>query len=122
MPRRASSSTTGWRTSARIRSTNASSTSATGEYEPMPPVFGPVSPSPIRLKSRAGASGSAVSPSQIASSDNSSPSRNSSTTTGVSPKRRAISISSSAARASASSAAITTPLPAARPSALTTTG
>ena len=48
----------------------------------MPPVFGPVSPSPMRLKSRAGASGSAVSPSHSASSDSSSPSRNSSTTTG----------------------------------------
>src|SRR5579875_3857479 len=29
----------------------------TGEYAPMPPVFGPVPPSPSRLKSRAGAIG-----------------------------------------------------------------
>ena len=53
----------------------------------MPPVFGPVSPSPMRLKSRAGASGSADTPSQSASTDSSTPSRNSSTTTGASPKR-----------------------------------
>ena len=68
----------------------------------MPPVFGPVSPSPIRLKSRAGASGIARSPSHSASSESSSPSRNSSTTTGTSPNRRSTSISCSAARASAS--------------------
>ena len=36
--------------------------SSTGENAPMPPVLGPVSPSPMRLKSRAGASGSARSP------------------------------------------------------------
>ena len=45
----------------------------------MPPVLGPVSPSPMRLKSRAGASGSARSPSHSASTDSSSPRRNSST-------------------------------------------
>ena len=60
----------------------------------MPPVLGPESPSPMRLKSRAGASGSARSPSQRASSESSSPSRNSSTTTGWSPKRRSTSIAS----------------------------
>ena len=41
----------------------------------------------MRLKSRAGASGSARSPSHSASTDSSTPSRNSSTTTGASPKR-----------------------------------
>ena len=59
----------------------------------MPPVFGPVSPSPMRLKSRAGASGIAFSPSHSASSESSTPCRNSSTTTGTSPKRCSTSIS-----------------------------
>ena len=44
-------------------------------------MFGPVSPSPTRLKSWAGTSGTAVTPSVIANSDTSGPSRNSSTTT-----------------------------------------
>ena len=88
----------------------------------MPPVLGPVSPSPMRLKSRAGASGRALTPSQSASTDSSTPSRNSSTTTGASPKRWPTIMSSSVARASASSAAITTPLPAASPSAFRATG
>ena len=43
-----------------IRSASASSTNGTGEYAPMPPVFGPVSPSPTRLKSCANASGTGV--------------------------------------------------------------
>ena len=73
---------------------------APASRRPSRPCSGPVSPSPMRLKSRAGASGSARSPSHSASSDSSSPSRNSSTTTGCSPKRRSTSISSSAARAS----------------------
>ena len=47
----------------------------------MPPVFGPVSPSPTRLKSCAGASGTTVVPSVSANSDTSGPSRNSSMTT-----------------------------------------
>ena len=65
----------------------------------MPPVFGPVSPSPIRLKSCAGAIGIARSPSHSASSDSSSPSRNSSTSTRApaSPKRRSTKKSRSAA-------------------------
>ena len=50
-----SSSTTGWwHACATISASSAASISATGEYAPMPPVFGPVSPSPMRLKSRAG--------------------------------------------------------------------
>ena len=47
----------------------------------MPPVFGPVSPSPTRLWSCAVASGSAVSPSERTKKLASSPSRNSSITT-----------------------------------------
>ena len=47
----------------------------------MPPVFGPVSPSPTRLWSCAEASGIAVSPSHSAKNEASSPTRNSSITT-----------------------------------------
>ena len=47
----------------------------------MPPVLGPVSPSPTRLWSCAEASGIAVSPSHSAKNEASSPSRNSSITT-----------------------------------------
>ena len=122
MPRRASSSTTGWQISTRTRSISAASAPSTGENAPMPPVFGPVSPSPMRLKSRAGASGTARSPSQSASTESSTPSRNSSTTTGASPNRWPSSMSTSVARASSSDAAITTPLPAASPSAFNATG
>ena len=41
MPRRASSSSTGWWTAAQISAARASSIAGTGEYEPIPPVFGP---------------------------------------------------------------------------------
>ena len=47
----------------------------------MPPVFGPSSPSKIRLKSWAGCSGWTVVPSVIANSETSGPSRYSSITT-----------------------------------------
>src|SRR5262245_32872254 len=80
----------------------------------MPPVFGPVSPSPARLKSCAGSRGTAVMPSVTANSDTSGPSRNSSMTTV--PAARAC------ASAAARSSVTTTPLPAASPSALTTNG
>ena len=46
----------------------------------MPPVFGPLSPSPTRLWSCAEASGIAVSPSHSAKNEASSPTRNSSIT------------------------------------------
>ena len=46
----------------------------------MPPVFGPVSPSPARLKSCAAPSGTACAPSQSANSETSSPSSSSSIT------------------------------------------
>ena len=47
----------------------------------MPPVLGPVSPSPTRLWSWAGSIGSTVLPSLSANSDTSGPSRKSSITT-----------------------------------------
>ena len=80
----------------------------------MPPVFGPSSPSRSRLKSCAGSMGSTDRPSQIANSDTSGPSRNSSITTR--PHDAAC------ARALPRSAVTTTPLPAARASSFTTYG
>ena len=100
----------------------STSTPSTGEKAPMPPVFGPVSPSPIRLKSRAGASGTAPTPSHSASSESSGPTMCSSTTTAPGPKTSCSSIAWSVSRACASSVAITTPLPAASPSNFSTTG
>ena len=90
----------------------------------MPPVFGPVSPSPTRLWSCAAPSGNAVWPSHSANSETSSPIRHSSITTAspASPNARAAIIASIAASAASSVSATTTPLPAARPSAFTTTG
>src|SRR5690242_5740177 len=82
----------------------------------MPPVFGPVSPSPTRLWSCADARATAVSPSTNANRLASSPARNSSITKAMSP---AVSI---AASASSRDMATVTPLPAASPSAFTTTG
>ncbi|MEK6620724.1 MAG: hypothetical protein AABZ26_07110, partial [Chloroflexota bacterium] len=82
----------------------------------MPPVFGPVSPSPTRLWSRAGGSATTVSPSTSVWSEASSPSRSSSSTTLPEPTAGL----ASAARASLRSRATTTPFPAARPSAFTT--
>src|SRR6202521_1989423 len=94
-----------------------------GEYAPMPPVFGPLSPSCARLKSRAGASGITSVPSVTASIDSSGPSRSSSTTTvaPLRPNRPCTSIASIAASASSTFVQTTTPLPRARPSALTAT-
>ena len=85
----------------------------------MPPVLGPWSPSPTRLKSWAGASGMTVLPSQRQNSETSGPSRNSSTTTTPPSLARH---ASAWASASARSSVTTTPLPAARPSSLTTWG
>ena len=84
----------------------------------MPPVFGPVSPSPTRLKSCAGSSGTAVTPSHTANSETSGPARYSSTSTGWPDARTAPAWATAAAR----SLVTTTPLPAARPSSLTTYG
>ncbi len=84
----------------------------------MPPVFGPVSPSPTRLWSRAAASGRACRPSVSANTESSGPSRSSSITT-YSP-------SSEAPRSPSSTSACVrqtnTPFPAASPSALITHG
>ncbi len=90
----------------------------------MPPVLGPVSPSPTRLWSCEVAIGSAVLPSTIEMKLASSPSRNSSITTRApaSPNALPESMSRTASSASASVIATITPLPAARPSALTTIG
>ena len=85
----------------------------------MPPVFGPVSPSPMRLKSCAGTRGTAVDPSVIANRETSGPSRYSSTTTALSGRARH---AAAWAIAAARSSVTTTPLPAARPSSLTTNG
>ena len=80
----------------------------------MPPVFGPWSPSRARLKSWAGSSGTAVTPSVTANSDTSGPSRNSSITT--------VPQAPACARAASRSVVTSTPLPAARASSLTTYG
>ena len=64
----------------------------------MPPVFGPVSPSPIRLKSCAGSSGSAVTPSVTTNSDTSGPSRYSSMTTLCPPAMMSLACASAAGR------------------------
>ena len=83
----------------------------------MPPVLGPVSPSPMRLWSWAIGSGRATVPSQSAIRLHSGPERHSSTTIG--PAAASVAI---AATVSSSPAGTMTPLPAARPSCLTTTG
>src|SRR5437764_8712589 len=103
-----------------MRATRSAGVSShgTGEYAPIPPVFGPRSPSAARLKSCAAARGTARVPSQIAKSETSRPSSSSSTTTGppsaVAP--------SSPASTSSAVRQTNTPLPAARPSALITHG
>ena len=93
-----------------------------GLTAPMPPVFGPRSPSSSRLWSRAGASGSTAEPSVSAITDSSGPSNRSSTSRrgGVGPCEPAIHSSSIARRAPAASSQTTTPFPAARPSSFTT--
>ena len=89
----------------------------------MPPVLGPCSPSTTRLWSCAAASGSACSPSTRAKKLASSPTRNSSMTTSAPAAPNAPAKQASMAAVAASRvSAMTTPLPAARPSALTTIG
>src|SRR5215472_3475363 len=89
----------------------------------MPPVLGPASPSRARLKSRAGARGTTRSPSLMPKTDSSGPSSRSSTTIvdPAWPKAWRTSMASIASSASRSSAQTRTPLPSARPSALTAT-
>jgi hypothetical protein len=90
----------------------------------MPPVFGPVSPSPIRLKSCAGTSGTACAPSQSTSSEHSSPTSSSSMTMlrPASPNDAPDSLAATSRRASSRVCATNTPFPAASPSVLITQG
>ncbi len=90
----------------------------------MPPVFGPWSASFRRLWSCEVAIGSTFLPSHMTMKLASSPARNSSITmrAPASPKALSDSMWSTAACASSSVMATTTPLPAARPSALMTIG
>ena len=81
-------------------------------------MFGPVSPSPIRLKSCAGASGTTRCPSESAKTEISSPESSSSITIGPSNAEAARRPSSSCADVSQ----MKTPFPAASPSTLTTQG
>ncbi len=117
-------STVGMITSRMMRACSAGVTTGAGEYAPMPPVLGPVSPSARRLWSCDEASGSTLRPSTSTMKLASSPARKSSTTTRApaSPIEWPTSIASIASVASATVVATTTPLPAARPSALTTIG
>src|SRR5271165_4363662 len=90
----------------------------------MPPVFGPWSLSRTRLWSCDATSGTTRSPSLSTRNESSSPLRHSSNTTRVpaSPSILPLSMSSAVRCASSLVCAMTTPLPAASPSALTTIG
>ena len=91
----------------------------------MPPVFGPVSPSKAALWSCVGGSGTMVRPDTRARMLSSSPSSRFSITTcrpASRPNSSRTMMRSMAASASSFVEQTTTPLPAARPSALTTTG
>ena len=87
----------------------------------MPPVLGPLSPSPTRLWSWAVPMGRQSVPSERMKKLASSPSMNSSMTTDISPNSPS-KMASMAAWASATVMATVTPLPAASPSALITMG
>ena len=87
----------------------------------MPPVLGPVSPSPTRLWSWAVPMGRQSLPSQRTKKLASSPGMNSSITTVIAPNAPA-KIASMARCACSTVSATVTPLPAERPSALTTIG
>src|SRR3989344_3516119 len=110
------------------RACTSAVTTGAGEYAPMPPVLGPSSPSLRRLWSWLVARASTFLPSHSTMKEASSPSRNSSITTRappslwVTPYLLSTSMKSTASWASCSVMATTTPLPAARPSALMTMG
>src|SRR5256886_1203005 len=94
----------------------------TGEYPPIPPVLGPLSPSKARLESHAGGRARTRSPSTSAINESSRPSIFSSSTmrSAAAPTvPRSISVSMHSSVSSASRAT-SVPLPFARPSALTT--
>ncbi len=116
-PRRASSARSGRWTVSRIASTAASSRSASGEYAPIPPVFGPSSPSSNRLWSRAAGSATARLPSHSAITLASAPSSRSSMTSGPAAARSTIARASSRGWPGPKTV---TPLPPASPSAFTT--
>ena len=98
-------------------------TMGTGEYAPMPPVFGPRSPSNARLWSWAVAMQCALPSLTNASIEHSGPVRHFSMSTVLPESPNAPSKQErTASSASSSSSATTTPLPAARPSAFTTMG
>ena len=92
--------------------------SGAGAYAPMPPVFGPVSPSPMRLWSWA--TGRATSHGAVAERHQAAlgPASRSSSTIGPCADQFA----GSRRRSRPRSSGTTTPLPAARPSSFTTTG
>src|SRR3954451_1726291 len=76
MPSAASVASVGSTAASMIDPTTSADATGTGEYAPMPPVLGPVSPSAMRLKSCAGASGTPwTDPSHNTSKDNSGPVR-----------------------------------------------
>ena len=91
---------------------------------PMPPVLRPVSPSWARLWSMDETMGTMALPSVKASTDTSGPSKNSSMTTRspLLPKAWSHMVCLTASSASRVFLQISTPLPSARPSALTTSG
>mmetsp|Transcript_8397 Transcript_8397/g.21471 ORF Transcript_8397/g.21471 Transcript_8397/m.21471 type:complete len:371 (+) Transcript_8397:1101-2213(+) len=93
-----------------------------GAYAPIPPVFGPLSPSSARLWSCAGTIIDIVLPSAKAMQLHSSPSSNCSMTTSspADPKAPSNITDLTASSASSRDSGIRTPFPAARPLALTT--
>ena len=90
MPRRASSARIGRWNAASNSSTPASGRSGSGLEAPIPPVFGPTSPSSSRLWSRASGSATASRPSHSAMRLASRPCRRSSTTTQATASRRSL--------------------------------
>ena len=119
MPSAARVATLGATISAKARASSSGVSTRAGLYAPIPPVLGPVSPSPTRLWSCAVPNGTIAAPSVSTNRLTSSPVRNSSITA-LAPG--SANSASTAAVASAGVVVTVTPLPAASPSALTTTG
>ena len=107
-----------------MRPSSSASTPGTGLNAPIPPVLGPWSPSPMRLWSRAHPRSWRFLPSLMAKTESSSPSSRSWRTTRspAPPSSRRRMSRSTAACDSAAVSHTNTPLPRARPSALTTQG
>src|SRR6267378_417571 len=123
-PARAMPANVGSTISRMTRARMAASIDATGVKAPMPPVFGPRSPSKTVLWSCAALNATQAAPFDSAKNETSSPRKNSSTTTvaPAAPNSRCSMQRAIATSASASVAHTMAPLPAASPSALTTTG